>query len=177
MFTGNFTASQSQSLTTLIIQDTSDYSSEGQNTFSTRIIYLNKNDGSTLVPDGSNFTYIPFPFSLGNIINIDVLDRDYALSITVEWISLAPQPGSTYTKSQLYLFDFYGEQFMYGLVQEDTAAYPAIVNDTVFMKNWMRLRTWYDQAQSAVGIGGDINAAQICLDQAYVMISNQNMYF
>lgn len=176
MFTGNFTASQAQNLTTLIINDTSDYSSEGQATFSNRLIYLNKADGSTLVPDGSTFTYIPFPFSLGNVINIDVLDRDYALSITIVWVSNAPQPGSTYTKSQLYAFTFYTKQFIYGLVQEQTAK-PNIVNDVEYFSNLLQLMDWSESADYAVGIGGDIQASQLALDQAYNMISKQNLYF
>lgn len=176
MFTGNFTASQAQDLTTLIIQDTSDYSSEGQSTFSDRIIYINKADGNTLVPDGSTFTYIDFPFGLGNTINIDVLDRDYALSITVIWISLAPQPGSVYTKDKLYAFTFYSKQFYYGLTQLQ-ASKPDIVNDVEWFDNKTALLTWIEDADYAIGIGGDIKGSQLALDQAYNMISKQNLYF
>lgn len=65
----------------LIFQDTS----SGSNPFITeRHIYLRKSDGTFLVPEGNTTDYIVWPLST-NPFSVDVLDKDYALSIVVEW--------------------------------------------------------------------------------------------
>src|SRR6478736_6811757 len=115
-FTGSFEVTQTSDVTSLVVTDTSSYSSEGQGTFSGRRVYLYKIDGTTLVPSGTTTAYIDFPFSAGGSITITgVLNTDYSLLVNVIWLSNSPQPGSTYTAQSIetflnYLYAFYSGQ-------------------------------------------------------------------
>lgn len=175
-FTGAFTATQSSNIENITITDTSSYSSEGQGTFSGRKVYLYKIDGTTIVPSGTSTTYIDFPFSAGNSITISgVLLRDYSLSINVVWTSLAPQPGSTYTKATITTFLNYLKQFRYQRVQ-DLSAQPTLINDTNWQSSIRDMQNAIKNASSANDYA-DQFAAQSQIDQAYVLVNNQNKYF
>ena len=173
-FTGTISVSQLVA-ESFDLQDTSSYASEGQGTFTGRRITLTKADGTTLVPTGTTTTYIDFPFSGGDTITLDVLDRDYALTILVEWISSAPQSGSTYEKSGLYEFEVYTSQFIYGLIESMTAQ-PNIINDVNFYTNLSKIQTDLDSSNKAVEYN-DITAAQYCLDRCKYMMDNSDLYF
>lgn len=175
-FTGSFEVTQTSDITSLVVTDTSSYSSEGQGTFSTRQIRLYKIDTSTLVPDGTTATYIDFPFSAGNSITITgVLLRDYSLSANVVWISSSPQPGSTYTATEVVTFLNYINDFIYGKVQQ-LAASPSLLNDT----NWQEsMKIMYNEKENAEQgtLYDDQFAAQSAIDRAYYLINNESMFF
>lgn len=50
-----------------------------------RRVYLRKSDGTFLVPEGTATDYVDWAW-VDTSIDIDVLDKDYALEITVEWL-------------------------------------------------------------------------------------------
>lgn len=59
-----------------------------------RKIYLEKVGGTYLVPDGTTTDYIDWPLSDGATKTLtDILDRDYSLSMLVEWESSSPEDG------------------------------------------------------------------------------------
>jgi hypothetical protein len=175
-FTGTFTVTQTSDITSLVITDTSDYSSEGQGTFSGRRIRLYKVDTTTLVPTGTTTTYVDFPFSAGSAITITgILLRDYSISANVEWLSNAPQPGSTYSATEIVTFLNYINDFIYGKVQQ-LAASPSLLNDT----NWQdSMRDMYNEKENAEQgtLYDDQFAAQSAIDRAYNLINNESMYF
>src|SRR5678809_1079704 len=111
-FDPNFETSQSAaSLDTFTITDTSTGS---DNTLTGRLIYCRKYNGATLVPDGTTTTFIAWPLANTSQDIADILDKDYALDITVYWFA-----GSTikYTKAIVSLFTGYGQVFMAQLTQ------------------------------------------------------------
>lgn len=175
-FTGSFEITQTSDVTSLVVTDTSSYVSEGQGTFLGRQIRLYKVDTNTLVPSGTTTTYIDFPFSAGSSITITgVLLTDYSLSANVVWLSNNPQPGSTYTATEVVTFLNYINDFIYGKVQQ-LAASPSLLNDT----NWQdSMQIMYNEKENAeqATLYDDQFAAQSAINRAFVLINNENMYF
>jgi hypothetical protein len=174
-FTGNYTITQTTNTTSFVLEDTSSYADEAQGTFSGRRIYIFNNAGENVVPEGTTTDYVDFPFSMGNTITITVLLRDYAFNVEMDWISLAPQPGSTYTLTELFGFTGNTVDFIYGLVQQ-IQANPSILSDTGFYDNLSKLYTEVDNTVQAVTYG-DIQSAQGALDRAFYLITNSNKFF
>jgi hypothetical protein len=175
-FTGSFEVSQTSDVTSLVVTDTSSYSSEGQGTFSGRRIYLYKVDTTTLVPSGTTTTYIDFPFSAGASITITgVLNTDYSLSVNVVWLSNAPQPGSVYTATEVVTFLNYINDFLYGKVQQ-LAANPALVNDTNWYSSLTKIYNEKENAGQAT-LYDDQFAAQSAISRAFYLINNESMFF
>jgi hypothetical protein len=83
-FVPSYTVSQRQ-LTPNVLRfvDTSTGSDDFVNV---RHIYLRKSNGEYLVPEGATTNYIEWMLG-SNTIDIDVLDKDYALHIEVKWVS------------------------------------------------------------------------------------------
>lgn len=174
-FTGAYQITQTTDTTAFILTDTSSYASEGTGTFTGRRIYLFNSAGANVVPSGTSTTYIDFPFSLGNSITIEVLDRDLALNIEVDWLSSAPQPGSTYTITELFGFTGNTNNFIYGLIQQ-IAAQQSILQDNTFYEYLSKLQVEVDNCVQAVTYE-DIFSAQAALDRAYSIIVNSANYF
>lgn len=175
-FTGSFTLSQNTDFTSLSLTDTSSYADEGQGTFSTRRIYLIKVDGTTLVPDGTTTTYINWPFTDGDTKEIvGVLNTDYALLVEVQWISLAPQPGSTYTAEDIYGFLNYLKQFYSGQIS-NLSDNPNILNDTNWYDSISKLQTEIDNAEKAVSDGQQLSA-QNAISRAIYLMNNSQFFF
>jgi len=175
-FTGTSTVTQTSDITSLVITDTSSYSSEAQGTFSGRRIYLFKVDATTLIPDGNPTAYIDFPFSFGASITITgVLNTDYSLSVNVVWLSNAPQPGSIYTATEVVTFLNYINDFLYGKVQQ-LAANTTLVNAT----NWYNsLTKVYNEKENATQatLFDDQFAAQSAINRAFNLINHESLFF
>lgn len=175
-FTGFFTVSQTSDITSLVITDTSSYADEAQGTFSGRRIYLIKVDGITLVPDGTATTYVDFPFTDGASKTITgVLNTDYALLVEVQWISLAPQSGSTYTAQEIVGFLNYLQQFYAGQIS-NLSDDPNILNDTNWYDSLSKLQTEIDNAQKAVSDGQQLSG-QNAISRATYLMNNSQFFF
>lgn len=167
----NFTASQTIGSPSIInLEDTSTGSDAS---ISARRIYLRKYDGNYLVPSGTSTSYIEWPYA-DSTTEVDVLDKDYALEITIAWVNSVG--ANLYTKTTLYVFTLYSEEFYYGLTQDQAGAIN-IVQDANYYRNKMILRVEIDSANQAVSLGSDQAAAQWCLERAKQMIDNENFYF
>lgn len=176
-FTGSFTLTQlSSDLTGFTLTDTSSYADEAQGTFSGRRIYNIKVDGNTLVPDGTSTSYIDWPFTDGNTKAITgILNTDYALLVEVQWISLAPQPGSTYTASDIYGFLNYLKQFYSGQIS-NLSDDPNILNNTNWYDSLSKLQTEIDNAEKAVSDGQQLSA-QNAISRATYLMNNSQFFF
>ena len=176
-FTGAATVSQSQlTPTNITLTDTSSYASEGQGTFTTRRITITLADGTTVVPKGTLTSYVDWPFSDGSTKTINVLTRDYAPIVKVDWIKASPVGGSTYTLSANYFFSEMTENFYYHLTQLE-AADGNIARDVTFMKYKFDLRVHLDSGAKAIGRDGDVYSGQAALDRAYNLITNQLSFY
>jgi len=174
-FNGSFAVTQGADISQFTLTDNST-GSDGNMTG--RRIYLFKIDGTTLVPDGTTVTYVDWPIVslIGDEITIDVLDKDYAITIFVSWISSAPLASpSSYEFTYMQLFSGYTNQFLYGLIQQ-MAANPLISSDKNFYYNLSKAYTDLDNATLAVA-NNDQYSAQQALDRIAGMISNQSNLF
>jgi hypothetical protein len=169
-FFGVFVVTQTSDITSFTITDTSNYGSEGTGTFSGRTIAIYKVDGTLLVPE------ISFPFSAGNSYTVPgALLDDYSLSIVFNWLSLSPQPGSTYTETLVTTFLNYTKQFLYEKVQ-DIAAQSNVLNDTGYYESLNKVQTEVDNAVNATTYSDQFNA-QSAIDRANYIIQNQSYFF
>lgn len=138
-FAGNFTAVQSapNSNNLVIFTDTS----VGSDTnITSRQIRPYDAAGNLVLPAGNTSGFIDWPLPLATPLTVNLLPKDYALEITVNWISSAPIGGSTYVATILYGFTGYSDAFMYQLV-ENLSANPALRNTA----NWWY---WFNRAQT-----------------------------
>lgn len=158
-FDPNFSTSQSAAdLTTFTLTDTSTGSDP---TITDRLVYLRKSDGTYLVPNGTTTDYIEWSIA-DMTIDIDVLDKDYCLEISVFW-----RVGSvnTYPKTILTLFTGYGDVFLRQLTQA-LSANRELINRANYWQNKIKLRTLYDDAAQGVSFLDDQTIATFCLDEA-----------
>jgi len=169
-FVQNFSITQSTDVTSFTITDTSTGSDSN---ITNRQIFLQKSDGTYLVPTGTSTNYIPFPLTSSYILLSKILNVDYCLNITVNWLDI--NGNVLYTKNGLYLFTGNSELFYYTLTTQQ-AANPNKVDDVDWYSNKLQLRTEIDSANSAVNYSDQANA-QAALNRAYYMISNQNIFF
>jgi hypothetical protein len=139
-----------------------------------RRIYLYLADGTTLVPTGTTTAYIDFPLSDGGSILLNVLNVDYAISVTVQWLNVSN--AVLYTLTQNYCFTANDEAFYFSLTTMQTSQ-PSIINDTNFFNNKSLLRLHIDSATQAVSKGNDVYKSQFCLNKAQNLINNQQDYF
>lgn len=170
-FAQNFSAAQSPvAPSTVIISDTS---TGNDASIANRLIYITDFSGSPVVPSGATTAYILFPLS-SSTINLNILSRDMALTITVIWVDSGNVP--LYSLTQTFCFSIYTKQFLYYLTQT-IAANPSIIQDTNYFSNYAQLWTFIRGAINAIEIASDISDSQNQLNLAYNLISNQSLYF
>lgn len=176
MFTGTFTVTQTSDITSLVITDTSSYSSEGQGTFSGRKIYLYKVDGTTLVPIGTTTTYINFPFSSGSSITITgVLNTDYSLLVNVVWLSNNPQSGSIYSTQSVETFLNYLYTFLSGQIST-LSDNPGILQDTNWYTDMFKLIVDISSAEQATNDEQQFSA-QAAIGRGLYLKNNSQFFF
>ncbi len=170
-FTPNFSVAQSTIATDFSISDDS-IGSDGA--ISSRRVYLQLSDGSYLNYSGATTDYILFPLGNSTLDVVGLLQVDYAISITLQWLN----SGNTvlYTKTLSFCFTENDEQQMYSLVQA-ISANQSILQDNNFVLNCFTLAMFVDYAQKAVETGNDISGSQNLLDLAQNYINNENLFF
>jgi hypothetical protein len=106
-------------------------------------------------------------------INIDVLDKDYCLDVTVEWYS-----GSTaaHDVENLVLFTAYSELFLRNLTYALAGNRDLLMNKNYFF-NKCKLRVLVDDAEQAVSLINDQTIATFCLDEAKKLTDNIQAFF
>ena len=173
-FNGAFSISQGTDPTSFTLTDTSTGSDAN---LTDRKIYLNKSDGTTLVPPNNGNAWIDWPLSAGSSITLTgILNQDYSLNIQVVWVSSSPLPSpSTYVQFQLKTFTANLELFDYTLTQQ-MAGNKLISSDNNFLPNKELLRLYIDNANGATSFNDQYNA-QLNLNAGYNMQVNQNTFF
>lgn len=146
-----------------------DTSTGADASIASRLIYI-------YLSDNSIFTGFPiqFPLSAGASITPNILTKDFAWSITVQWLDSGAN--ILYTSSQVGVFTGFLEWFFYNLTQ-NIAAQPNILNDKVFFSNYSKLRTLIDSATQAIQIGGSVFNAQDMILLAQELTNHSNLYF
>ena len=113
-------------------------------------------------------------------INFDVLSKDIACEITIQWLDGVIDPLNPpivlYSKVIMYGFTEYSEMFDYQLTQMLTAN-PLLINDNDYFPNKMDLRISIDSGNQAITYAQDLYAAQQCYDRATNLRLNSQYYF
>lgn len=137
-----------------------------------RLVYLRKYGGDYLVPNGTTTDYIFWP-AADSTIDIDCLDKDYALDITVVWYSGSSVAG---TSTVLTLFRAYSERFLRNLTYA-LAGNRNLLNNQNYWFNKCKLRTLVDDAIQGVSYINDQTIATFCLDEAKKLTDNIQAFF
>jgi hypothetical protein len=176
-FTASYTVQQSADSASLIITDTSSYTSEPKSGFTGRRLYLYKVDGTTYVPVGTttdyvDFSYITYP---GDVITITGFTQDLCLRIQMNCIKSSPVSGSVYTVSNVVSMVGYTYSAIYNAAQI-AATNPSRISDRVYFDS---LRELQREKVTAVNAGtyGDQFAAQAALNRAKDIINEANIRF
>jgi hypothetical protein len=167
--TPNFSVSQTLGLPNVITFTDTSTGSDGA--IEIRRIFLLKADG-TYIKDGVN-NYFSWDYA-DDTIELDVINRDYGLSITVQWLD-----GSfniLYTKNYKVDLVAYVSNFINGLTQQETAL-PSIEFTVDYFQQKGHLQTLVDDSNQAIALGADYKKSQVFLDQAYYIINNQTRFF
>lgn len=171
MLTPSFQVSQQIGLnSTVRLTDTST-GSDGAIT--SRVAFLQKADGTFAVPDGTSTQYVVWDYADASI-DIDCLDKDRALQITVEWLDV--NGAILYTSTGLYGLTGFNEDFDYTLTSV-LASNPLLINDNSFKENKTNLRLFIDSGDQAVTRSTDIVSAQQCYDQATILRVGSEYFF
>lgn len=169
-FNGNFSAAQSVDGKSIILTDSSTGSDPS---LTGRTVNLFLVDGSLL--GGST---INWPLSSGSTLTIsNILPRDYAPNIQVNWASSSPlPPPSTYTLTALAVFTQNSEIGAYGKLQQ-IASNQGITRDNDYMYNLGLVNSDILNALRSEKFN-DQGSAQASLDRIFdKLVVNQNFYF
>ena len=169
--TPSFTVSQTSGLPSVITL--TDKSTGSDAAISQRFVFIQKNDGTYLVPTGTSTNYILWSYA-NPTISIDVLKKDMAVNITVQWLNNTSTV--LYTLSTLNLFTLYIKTFFYSLTQYQ-ATNKSITQNNNFYGNKSKLWGYIKGAETAIQLASDISGAQNELDAATQMINSEKMFF
>jgi hypothetical protein len=172
--TPDFEASQSAASPEYIIL--ADTSTGSDVAITERRAYITDYAGNYLVTSGTTTDYNLWPLA-DTTINYNLLTRDMALSIKVDWVDGSGNVIETLT--QTFCFSYFTKIFAYQLVQNQVLPItpPPITLDLNFDYNLAVLWTSIKGAINAVELANDISASQSCLNRAYNLMQNQSIYF
>jgi hypothetical protein len=173
----NFTVAQYVSNPSLIVF--TDTSTGTDSSITVRYVYMQKSDGTYLVEEGTTTDYEIWSLASGNTISFDVLDKDYALNITVEWRSATSTVGDTvvlYNKSASYCFSTYAKIYNTKLSKAQVSS-PSLLDGANWLSTKKALNTYIDAADDAVSFGAGITIAQLSLNKAKFIIDNPKLVF
>ena len=173
-FSQNFDTSQTVGYPSIVtIEDTST-GSDGN--IASRRVFLVNSEGEYVVPSGTSTDYVVWPYA-DSEIDIDCLDFDSALDITVLWLDNSNV--TLYSKTLLKGFTLYNNTFLYGLTQAEATQSkpPNIIQDTQYLQNKAALQIYIDSGNQAITYGDDIVSAQNMYNAATYMTNNQNEFF
>jgi hypothetical protein len=176
-FVENFTATQYISVPNLIVFD--DTSTGSDAAINSRRVYMQKSDGTYLVVDGTTTNYELWTLASGNTISYDVLDKDYALTITVEWLSATSTIGDyvvLYSKTVDYCFSTYSKIYDVKLSKAQVSS-PSLLDGDNWLSTKFALTTYIRAADDAISLGAGIMIAQLSLNKAKFIIDNPKLVF
>lgn len=140
-----------------------------------RRVYLQKKDGTYLTETGTTTDYeVWADFPATTTITLDLLDKDYALNVRVDWVNVS---GVTlYTKTTLTLFPLWAKTYFIFLVKAQSSN-KKLIDLANFYFNEIRLLCSIKEAIDAVELASDIDSAQSAIDRAKTLIDNPSNFF
>jgi hypothetical protein len=152
-----------------------DTSTGSDGTITSRRIYVSDKDGNFLVEEGTATEYELWPIPLSDTITLDLLTKDYAVKIVVQWLNVSNVVVYDSTIDAIG-FTEYNENFDYELTQRMTAN-PMLINDNRFWYNKVKLRTYINSGNNAITQDSDLVNAQLCYNAATDLRINGEYYF
>lgn len=171
-FVENFTATQYISTPNLIVFD--DTSTGTDAAIAVRRVYMQKSDGTYLVEDGTATDYEVWTIATGNTVSYNVLDKDYALNITVEWLDSGNNV--LYSKTVSYCFSTYSKIYDVKLSKAQVSS-PKLLDGNNWLSTKFALTTYIRAADDAISLGAGIEIAQLSLNKAKFIIDNPKLVF
>lgn len=170
--TPNFTVTQSFGTPTdLTFTDTSTGSDTN---VASRNIYIQEPDGTYIVMEGNTTSdYTTWDYDL-ETITLDILTKDVAVTITIDWLDAFGV--KLYTSTKIFAFTNFNEKFDYGTTQMLTAN-PMLINDNEFFVHKADMRISMDSGNQAFNLVGDLFSAQECYDRATNLRTSSQYYF
>lgn len=173
--TPNFTASVNFSSPRIL--SLVDSSTGSDNAISARRVTLQLSDGTYLTTSGTTTNIVTARFAWSysvSFIDLNVLDRDYAINITVEWLNSSNVV--LYTKALVFDFTTYSE---FGNLQilKYLASNPSLIDDANFFLNKIKLTVGIDDANNAISLGTDIGSSQSALDRCKFLLDKKLLFF
>jgi hypothetical protein len=169
--TPSFSISQSALNPALVVATDTSTGSDGA--IVSRKIFVQKADGTYLIPAGVTTDFTVWPYADASI-TLDILSVDIGAVITVQWLDVSN--AVLYTLTQEYPLAEFNKSFFYYLIQQQ-ALTPGIIQDANYFSNlavyWMNITGGIQ----AIEIGADVAAAQNCFDRATYMMQNQSKFF
>lgn len=168
-FVPTFTCAQSLTNPALLtFTDTS----TGAPSITDRIIYLQIFDNSYLKVDGVTTDFNDFPIASSSV-TLNVLKKDYAISVTIKWLNGSAIVG---TKTTLLQFNAYARTYRIKLFKAQ-ASNPMLVNSSNFFNVESNLTTFIDCGNEAVTLMNDITLAQLGDTNAAYYVNNPNLAY
>lgn len=156
---------------TLVVTDTSTGSDV---LVVSRRVSLQIDTGGYLVPSGNpSSQYISWALA-DTSISLAVLNQDYAIQVTVDWLDAGGS--ALYTSTTLTDTTQYLEQEAFNLVESESSD-PSILQDDNYLMNALRLRKNIDDANIAVSMWGNITVSQSALNRGTYLVQNANCFF
>lgn len=154
----------------LVISDTSTGSDGG---VAKRRVYLVAADGTPVVPANSTTTYVEWSYSTSQIRIGSILDRDYSIEITIQWIS--SDNGILQFKTKIVALTGYADAFLLDLTRAN-ASNPKLLNSKSYFERKSKLRCLLDDAIQAADAGQQASS-QLCLNEAGSLIQYEAYTF
>lgn len=138
-----------------------------------RRIYVQTAIGTYLVESGTTTDYTQWSI-LDSSIELDILQQDECVNITVQWLSISNSVLYTYVNQ--YALSEYNKQFLVYLVSAQGLT-PGIVQDANYSGNMAIFWTNIVAGINQVEFAADIQGGQNCFSRATEMRLNQSLYF
>jgi len=169
--TPNFTCSQIIGASSEIVFE--DTSTGADAAVVARRIYLQTNLSTYLVPSGTTTSYIAWAL-VTNPITEDVLDKDYALTVKIDWLDVSN--AILYTKTLVYVFQRFNIEFDYSLTYSEANG-GASLNSSNWLKSRMQLRLSIEDADSAITEASSVTDSQAACDRGTYLRLNTNLFY
>lgn len=143
-----------------------------------RRIYVSDSNGDYIVVSGITTEYNEWTIPLSGVlenITLDLLLKDMAVKITVQWLNVSNVVLYDYTINAVGFIE-YNEEFDYGLTTL-MAVNPLLINDNNFWGNKTKLRTLIDSGNNAITRASDLYNAQQCYDEATDLRLSSQYFF
>jgi len=121
---------------------------------------------------GQNYLY--WPYASSTITYSNILTKDFALNVQVDWLSATG--AVLYTKTILYVFQRYNIEFDFSLTYSESVGL-ASLNSTNWLNGRMALRLAINDADNAITESASITDSQKACDRGTYIRLNPNILY